>query len=157
MAWRRVEFCQGKLEETLENTKCTCACQVTSVPSDSSCPYGLQAARSSVHGILQARILLGCHGLLQGILPTQGLNPPSLMSPALAGKFFPTSATWEAQKILNEGNQRVSLGSPMWAFPGDNKIHFTRTLPQRKYHPKIPNLILVLEINKILRPTLVTE
>ena len=28
---------------------------------------------SSVHGILQARIL-GCHALLQGIFPTQGLN-----------------------------------------------------------------------------------
>ena len=31
---------------------------------------------SSVHGILQARILEGgCHFLLQGIFPTQGLNP----------------------------------------------------------------------------------
>ena len=34
---------------------------------------------SSVHGILQSRILewaaiLGCHGLLQGIFPTQGSN-----------------------------------------------------------------------------------
>ena len=45
----------------------------------------------------------------------------------------------------------------MWAVPGDNKIHFTRTPPQGKYHPKIPNLILVLEKNKILRPTLVIE
>ena len=30
---------------------------------------------SSVHGIRQARILEGCHSLLQGIFPTQGLNP----------------------------------------------------------------------------------
>ena len=32
---------------------------------------------SSVHGILQARILewVGCHSLFQGIFPTQGLNP----------------------------------------------------------------------------------
>ena len=29
----------------------------------------------SVHGILQARILEGCHSLLQGIFPTQGSNP----------------------------------------------------------------------------------
>ena len=29
---------------------------------------------SSVHGILQARILVGCHFLLQGIFPTQGSN-----------------------------------------------------------------------------------
>ena len=34
------------------------------------CPPG-----SSVHGILQARILgVGCHSLLQGIFPTQGSN-----------------------------------------------------------------------------------
>ena len=32
---------------------------------------------SSVHGILQARMLdgVGCHALLQGIFPTQGSNP----------------------------------------------------------------------------------
>ena len=30
---------------------------------------------SSAHGILQARIQVGCHFLLQGIFPTQGLNP----------------------------------------------------------------------------------
>ena len=86
---------------------------------------------------------------------TQGSNP--YLFCLLAGRFFPTSTTWEAQKILNGGNQRVSLGSPIWAVPGDNKIHFTRTPPQGKYHPKIPNLILVLEKNKILRPTLVIE
>ena len=35
---------------------------------------------------------VGRHALLQGIFPTQGLRP-SLMSPALAGGFFTTSAT----------------------------------------------------------------
>ena len=38
---------------------------------------------------------VGCHTLLQGIFPTQELNP-HLMSPALAGGFFTTSAAWEA-------------------------------------------------------------
>ena len=46
---------------------------------------------SSVQGILQARILwvatVGCHFLLQGIVPTQGWEPAS---PALADKFFAT-------------------------------------------------------------------
>ena len=38
---------------------------------------------------------VGCHGiLLQGIFQTQGLNR-FLKSPALAGGFFTTSATWE--------------------------------------------------------------
>ena len=41
---------------------------------------------------------MGSHALLQGIFLTQGAN--SLMSPALAGRFFTTSTTWEALKLL---------------------------------------------------------
>ena len=33
---------------------------------------------------------------LQGIFPTQGSNPHLFTSPALVGRFFTTSATWEA-------------------------------------------------------------
>ena len=40
---------------------------------------------------------VGCHALLQEIFPNPGINPTSLTSPALAGRFFATSATWEAQ------------------------------------------------------------
>ena len=36
---------------------------------------------------------VGCHGLLQGILPIQG-------SSTLLGGFFTNSATWEAQYYL---------------------------------------------------------
>jgi len=43
---------------------------------------------------------MGCHALLQMIFYTQGLKSTGLMSPALAGGFFTTSATWEAQQIL---------------------------------------------------------
>ena len=38
---------------------------------------------------------MGCHALLQGIFPTQELNL-CLLSPALAGRFFTTSTTWQA-------------------------------------------------------------
>jgi len=31
-----------------------------------------------------------------GYLPNSGIEPASLLSPALAGRFFTTSATWEA-------------------------------------------------------------
>ena len=34
-----------------------------------------------------------------GDLPNPGIEPASLLSPALAGGFFTTSATWEAQRI----------------------------------------------------------
>ena len=33
-----------------------------------------------------------------GDLPDPGIKPTSLMSPALASKFFTTGATWEAQR-----------------------------------------------------------
>ena len=42
---------------------------------------------------------VGCHFLLQGNLPDPVIEPTSLMSPALAGGFFTTSATWEAPKM----------------------------------------------------------
>ena len=45
---------------------------------------------SSVHGILQARILV-C--FLPGDLPDPGIEPASLMPPTLAGGLFTTSAT----------------------------------------------------------------
>ena len=40
---------------------------------------------------------VGCHSLLQSIFPTQGTEPASLMSLALADGFFTTSVTWETQ------------------------------------------------------------
>ena len=36
------------------------------------------------------------HDLLQGNLPDPGIEPVSLMSPALAGEFFTSRAMWEA-------------------------------------------------------------
>ena len=43
---------------------------------------------------------VGCHALLQGIFLTQGSNLHLLTSPALAGRFFTTSATWEVPPTL---------------------------------------------------------
>ena len=44
----------------------------------------------------------GCRDFLQGIFPDPGIEPASLMSPALAGEFFTTRATWEAP-VQGEG------------------------------------------------------
>ena len=57
---------------------------------------------SSVHGILQARILevileVGVPFPTPGGFLDPGIESASLMPPALAGGFFTTSATWEAQ------------------------------------------------------------
>ena len=52
---------------------------------------------SSVHGDSPGKNTGGgCYALLHGIFPTQVLNPHLFTSPALAGRFFFISATWEA-------------------------------------------------------------
>ena len=54
---------------------------------------------SSVHGDSPGNDNgVGSRALLQGIFLTRGSNPGLLMSPALAGGFFTTGATWEAHK-----------------------------------------------------------
>ena len=57
---------------------------------NSSLPY------SCVHGNLLARILEWTAMPSSGDLPDPGIEPQSLMSPALTGGFFTTNATWEA-------------------------------------------------------------
>ena len=41
-----------------------------------------------------------------GDLPDRGIKPATLVSPALAGKFFTTGTTWE---VVNVGNIEDSL------------------------------------------------
>ena len=68
-------------------------------------PINCSPPSSSVHGIFQARNTgAGHHFLLQAIFPP-GIEPASLVSPALAGGFFTTSATWEAPYWLSRHNQ----------------------------------------------------
>ena len=43
---------------------------------------------------------IGGHFFLQGIFPTEGSNK-SLLSSALAGGVFTTSATWEAHPLVH--------------------------------------------------------
>ena len=65
--------------------------------SNSLQPYGLQPARLLCPwDSLGNNTEVDCHALLYGIFPTH--EPASLTSPALAGRFFTTSATWEAQE-----------------------------------------------------------
>ena len=69
---------------------CAQSCPALSDPIDYSPPG------SSPHEMLQARILewIACPSAAN--LPDPGIKPTSLMSPALAGEFFTTSATWKA-------------------------------------------------------------
>ena len=74
-----------------------CVCSVASVVSDSVPPYrpaAHQAPLSMGSSRQEYRSGLPCPPPED--LPNLGIAPVSLMSPALAGKFFTTSTTWEA-------------------------------------------------------------
>ena len=65
--------------------------------SDSFQPYGLQPARLLCPWDFPGKITrVGCQFPSPGDLPDPGNEPVFLMSPVLAGRFFSTSATWEA-------------------------------------------------------------
>ena len=76
-----------------------CVCEVASVVSLSD-PVDHSLPGSSVQGILQARIWSGLPCPPQRDLPDPGSDCTSLMSPTLAGRFFTTSATWEAPECV---------------------------------------------------------
>ena len=70
-------------------------CLVTSVVSDLVTMWTVARQAPLSMDSPSKNIRVGCHAFLQGILLTQGSNP-CLMSPALTGRFFTTSATREA-------------------------------------------------------------
>ena len=95
MSWRNFPT----LEVLTQARVCVCVCVCARTQScPTLChPVDCSPPSSSVHGILQERILKRVgHFLLQGIFPDPVIEPPSLASPALAGGFFTLSTTWEA-------------------------------------------------------------
>ena len=69
---------------------CTQLCPTLCGPMASSLPG------FSVHGISQQVYWRGLPPPVPGHHPDPGIEPASFASPALAGGFFTTSATWEA-------------------------------------------------------------
>ena len=68
---------------------------------------------SSIHGIFQGRILEWVAISHPGDLPDPGIEPGSLASPALAGRFLTTSTTWEA------GHDGYPTNNPLLHFPSN--------------------------------------
>ena len=60
---------------------------------------------------------------LPGDLPDSGIEPAFLMSPALAGGFFTTSATWEAEVKLLVAQSCLTLCDPMVCSPPGSSVH----------------------------------
>ena len=80
---------------------------VASVMSDSLWSYET-VAHQAPWDSLGKNTGVGCHALLQGIFPTQGLNPHLLYLPALAGWFFTTSSTWEALEQVKKERKSIN-------------------------------------------------
>ena len=60
--------------------------------------------------ILRQEYWSGLPYLLPGDLPDPGIEPITLISPALAGRFFTTSASWkETEPVNSKGNILKSL------------------------------------------------
>ena len=85
------------------------------------CPSG-----SSVHGILQARIVEWVVTHLPGDLPDPGIESMSLISLVLAGGFFSTSATWEAP---------LPVHSPLIVQKGGGLLGWQPLLPEPSTAP----------------------
>ena len=83
MLWESAQAC--------DSGRCAAkSCLTLCDPVDSRLPG------SSVCGLLQARILEWFACPPPGDFPNPGTKPVSLTSPALAGRFYTTSTTWEA-------------------------------------------------------------
>ena len=91
-------------------------------------PVDHSSPGSSVHGILQARILnLDAMPSFRH-LPLLETEPTFLMSPALEGRFFTTSATWEAH--IHSDNVILFSAENKWAIKQlksmETWMHFTK-------------------------------
>ena len=75
--------------------------------------YGLDCSPSdsSVYGIIQARILEWFAN------PNSGIELMSLVSPALAGRFFTNSTTWEAPILIVQFSSVQSQSCPTLCNP----------------------------------------
>ena len=90
----------------------TCSCSVAQSCLTLCNPIDCSPPGSSVHGILQARILKCVVVPSSSRSSCPGDGPTSLMSPTLAGGFFTNSTTWEHNRILlshkKEGSNSIA-------------------------------------------------
>ena len=103
---------------------------------------------SSDHGILQARILgMGCYVLLQGIFPTQGLNPSLLHLLHCKQTLYPLSHLGSPFSVLNiSQNTTFSITIKLYKKPIIQELSFY--YPNFRYvktdSELIPKVILIL-------------
>ena len=135
----------------LVSLSCVCAkslrpCPTLCVPIDCSLPG------SSVHGILQSRILEWVAMPSSRDLPNPGIELSSLMSPALAGGFVTTSAAWEAHGyhwfVVNIKHSSTCRG------PGMQSTQ--HRVNANKHQVSFLSLSIIISISQILQFILVS-
>ena len=96
-----------------------------SVMSDSLRSHGLQPTRLLCPWDFPGKnIGMGSHALLQGTFLTQESNLCLLRLPELAGKFFTSSATWEAlSKCVLVAQSCLTLCNTMDCSPPGSSVH----------------------------------
>ena len=92
------QSCAGQIQWQCLSLDVLSSFQCSSAKSLQSCltlcnPMDCSPPGSSVNGILQARLLEWVTLSYSGDLPGPGVEPATLASPALAGRFLTTSAT----------------------------------------------------------------
>ena len=81
---------------------CVCMCVLSHFGHVWLCnPVDYSPPGSSSMGFSRQEYLSQLPCPAPGICPTQGSNSQSLMSPALGGRFFTTSTTWETLELSN--------------------------------------------------------
>ena len=88
---------------------CMCACSVTSVMSDSATLWTVAHLAPPSMGFSRQEYWSGLPCPPPGDLPNPGIEPASLVSPALAGAFFSTSTTWEAPFLFTLVSKLLEL------------------------------------------------
>ena len=110
-----------------------CAKSLQSCPTLCN-PMDCSSPGSFVHGILQARIRDWVACLPPRDLPDPGNQTLSLTSPALAGRFFNTSTTWEAPSVLTMDYYSATKRNNWLQHGWTLKTCFAKTARHRQSH-----------------------
>ena len=99
---------------------------------------------SSVHGALRTRILEWVAMPSSRGIPDPGIKPMSLASPALAGRFFTTSTSWEHVKVAQSYptlcNPIQSMGFSRPEYWSELPFPSPGDLPNPGIEPRSPTL-----------------
>ena len=96
-------------------------------------PMNYSSPGSSVHGIIQARILEWAPFLSPMGLPNPGIELISLMSPVLAGGFFTTGTTWGVICFIHSIKKKLLIKI------GKRRSKSRMSVLQRELSPPSPN------------------